>query len=73
MAILALREGAAIGVVAGANALLLTGENSHYRLVGAFGAFSISTIAGGNNGQILTLINHTGVADDYYQRFQCIY
>ena len=57
---LALREGTAITVVAGANALTLVGENSHYRLTGAAGAFNINTIAGGNDGQLLTLINATG-------------
>ena len=57
---LALREGTAIAVAAGANALTLAGENSHYRLTGAAGAFNINTIAGGNDGQLLTLINATG-------------
>lgn len=57
---LALREGTAISVTAGANALVPTGEFSHYRLTGAAGAFSISSIANGNNGQMLTLINATG-------------
>ena len=59
---LALREGTAIAVAAGANALTLTGENSHYRLTGAAAAFAINTIAGGNDGQLLTLINATGQA-----------
>lgn len=57
---LALREGTAIAVVAGSNALALTGEKSHYRLTGAAAAFSINTISGGNDGQVLTLINATG-------------
>lgn len=56
---LALREGTAIAVVAGANALTLTGEHSHYRLTTAVGAFTINTIANGNDGQVLTLINAT--------------
>lgn len=59
---LALREGTAIAVIAGSNALTLTGEFSHYRLTGAAGAFSINTIAGGNDGQLVTLINATGQA-----------
>lgn len=54
---LALREGTAIAVVTGSNALTLTGEFSHYRLTGAAGAFAVNTIAGGNNGQVVTLIN----------------
>ncbi|MFN8309570.1 MAG: hypothetical protein U0T73_06355 [Chitinophagales bacterium] len=57
---LALREGPVITVGAGVNSLVLTGEYSHYRLMGATGAFSISSIFIGNNGQILTLINSTG-------------
>ncbi|MBL0014235.1 MAG: hypothetical protein IPP30_11220 [Flavobacterium sp.] len=56
---LALREGTAISVLAGANAVALTGEYSHYRLTGAAGAFSISTITNGNDGQVLTLVNAT--------------
>ena len=54
---LALREGTAIAVVAGSNAVALTGENSHYRLTGAAGAFAVNTLTGGNDGQLLTLIN----------------
>lgn len=54
-----LREGTAISVLAGANAVALTGEYSHYRLTGAAGAFSISTITNGNDGQVLTLVNAT--------------
>lgn len=57
---LALREGTAITVVAGANAITLTGEYSHYRLTGATSTFNINTITGGNDGQVLTLINATG-------------
>ncbi|RZJ67775.1 MAG: hypothetical protein EOO50_04155 [Flavobacterium sp.] len=57
---LSLREGAAIAVISGANALTLTGEFSHYRLTGAAAAFSINSIANGDNGQMLTLINATG-------------
>jgi hypothetical protein len=57
---LALREGPAMAVATGSNALTLIGEYSHYRLTGAAGAFSINTIANGNDGQILTLINATG-------------
>lgn len=58
---LALREGVAINVFAGVNALpALVNEFSHYRLTGAGGAFSINSIAGGNNGQIVELINTTG-------------
>lgn len=57
---LALREGAAINVVAGGNAVILNGENSHYRLAGAAGAYSINTILNGNDGQLLTLMNTTG-------------
>lgn len=57
---LALREGTAMTVATGSNALTLVGENSHYRLTGAAGAFNINTIAGGNDGQLLTLINATG-------------
>ncbi len=56
---LALREGVAIPVALGANALTLTGEHSHYRLTTAAGAFAINTIANGNDGQVLTLINAT--------------
>ena len=54
---IALKEGTAMTVAAGNNALTLTGEYSHYRLTGAAGAFAINTITGGNDGQILTLIN----------------
>lgn len=57
---LALREGTAIAIAAGSNALTLTGEFSHYRLTGAAGAFDINTVTGGNDGQLLTLINATG-------------
>ncbi|HLP64332.1 hypothetical protein [Flavobacterium sp.] len=57
---LALREGAAINVIAGGNVVILNGENSHYRLAGAAGAYSINTILNGNDGQLLTLINTTG-------------
>lgn len=57
---LALREGTAITVIAGGNAVILNGENSHYRLTGAVGAYSINTILNGNDGQLLTLINTTG-------------
>ena len=56
---LALREGTAITVAAGVNAVSLLGEFSHYRLTGAVGAFSINTIFSGNDGQIITLINAT--------------
>lgn len=56
---LALREGTAIPVVTGSNALTLspTVQHSHYRLTGALGAFAINTIIGGNDGQVITLIN----------------
>ena len=54
---LALREGTAIVVAAGNNALALAGEFSHYRLTGAAAAFAVNTITGGNDGQLLTLIN----------------
>ena len=54
---IALKEGTAMTVAAGNNALTLTGEYSHYRLTGATSAFAINTITGGNDGQILTLIN----------------
>jgi hypothetical protein len=58
---LALREGTAIAVSAGANTLTLpAAKNSVYRLTGASGAFSISSISGGNDGMLLTLINATG-------------
>lgn len=57
---LALREGTAIAVVNGSNNLSPVGEFSHYRLTGATAAFTISTIANGNDGQLLTLINQTG-------------
>ncbi len=56
---IALQEGPAITVAAGNNALTLTGEFSHYRLTGTT-AFAVNTIANGNNGQIVTLINATG-------------
>lgn len=56
---IALKEGTAMTVAAGNNALTLTGEYSHYRLTGAAGAFAINTITGGNDGQVLTLINAT--------------
>lgn len=56
---IALREGTAIAVSTGSNAITLTGEFSHYRLTGAAGAFAINTIANGNNGQVVTLINAT--------------
>ncbi len=56
---LALREGTAIAVLAGNNAIALTGEYSHYRLTGA-SAFAVNTITNGNDGQVLTLINATG-------------
>ncbi len=54
---LALREGININVVAGVNNLTLVGEFSHYRLIGASGPFTVNTIAGGNDGQLLTFIN----------------
>ena len=57
---LALREGTAIAVTAGANAINPTGEFSHYRLTSAAGAFNINTISNGNDGQLLTLINVSG-------------
>ena len=56
---LAIREGTAIAVLAGVNAVSLLGEFSHYRLTGAVGAFSINTISSGNDGQLITLINAT--------------
>ncbi|CAM6000931.1 unnamed protein product [Sphagnum balticum] len=47
---LALREGTAFTVAAGANSLTLpTAKNSLYRLTGASGAFIISSISAGNN------------------------
>jgi hypothetical protein len=58
---LALREGTAISVASGANTITLpTAKNSVYRLTGAPAAFSISSISGGNDGMLLTLINATG-------------
>lgn len=57
---IALREGTAIACVAGNNAITLAGENSFYRLTGAAGAFAINTITGGNDGQLLFLINDAG-------------
>jgi len=58
---LALREGTAMTVAAGANTLTLpSAKNSVYRLTGASGAFSITSISGGNDGMLLTLINATG-------------
>ena len=58
---LALREGTAISVSAGANSISLpSAKNSVYRLTGAAGAFSISSISAGNDGMLLTLVNTTG-------------
>ncbi len=54
---IALKEGTAMTVAAGNNALTLTGEYSHYRLTGAASAFTVNTISGGNDGQYLILIN----------------
>ncbi len=57
---LALREGNAITVSAGVNNLATPAtEFSHYRLSGAAAAFSIASLGGGNNGQIVNLINTT--------------
>ncbi|MBX7240656.1 MAG: hypothetical protein K1X92_02825, partial [Bacteroidia bacterium] len=57
---LALREGAAMNVAAGINNLAApANEFSHYRLTGAAGAFSIASLGGGSNGQIVNLINTT--------------
>lgn len=58
---IALREGTAISVAAGANTITLpAAKSSVYRLTGATGAFSISSISAGNDGMLLTLINATG-------------
>jgi hypothetical protein len=60
MVVLALRERGSIAVAAGSNSLTLTGKYSHYRLTGATGAFTIGTLAAGNDGELVTLINTTG-------------
>jgi hypothetical protein len=60
---IALREGPAIVLPAATTfpVITLTGnEYSHYRLTGATIPFSLYSITGGNDGQILTLINTTG-------------
>jgi hypothetical protein len=55
---LALREGTALALVDGANNnVAITGEQSHYRITGPTAAFSVSGFTGGNNGQLLTVIN----------------
>ena len=58
---IALREGTAITVAAGVNTIVLpVSKSSVYRLTGASGAFSVSSISAGNDGMLLTLINATG-------------
>jgi hypothetical protein len=58
---LSLREGSAITVSAGSNTITLPSvKNSVYRLTGATGAFSITSISAGNDGSVLNLINATG-------------
>ena len=60
---LALREGPALALPNSATpaATLTAGsEYSHYRVTGPTVPFSLQTISGGNDGQVLTLINTTG-------------
>lgn len=60
---LALREGPALALPNSATpaATLTAGsEYSHYRVTGPTVPFSLQTITGGNDGQVLTLINTTG-------------
>ncbi|MBL7886632.1 MAG: tail fiber domain-containing protein [Flavobacterium sp.] len=60
---LALKEGPALALPNSATpaATLTAGaEYSHYRVTGPTVAFSLQTISGGNDGQVLTLINTTG-------------
>ncbi|MFN0202009.1 MAG: beta strand repeat-containing protein, partial [Bacteroidia bacterium] len=61
---IAMREGTAITAANGANNDIVLplnatygGEHSHYRITGPAAAFSLTGIAGGNNGQVVTLIN----------------
>ncbi len=57
---LALREGNALVLTNGANNNVSLGtERSHYRITGPTAAFSVSGFAGGNDGQILTVLNST--------------
>lgn len=60
---LALKEGPALALPNSATpaATLTAGsEYSHYRVTGPTLPFSLQTISGGNDGQVLTLINATG-------------
>jgi hypothetical protein len=58
---LALREGTALIVAAGSNSIALpSAKNSVYRLTGAAGSFSVTSISAGSDGNVLTLINATG-------------
>ena len=66
---IALREGPAISLVNTTYptiALPAGSEYSHYRLTGPTIPFWLYTIAGGNDGQILTLINTTGQPMNIY-------
>lgn len=56
---LALREGTALVMANGANNNLTLGAFSHYRIIGPTAAFSITGLAGGQNGKVVTLINTT--------------
>ncbi len=60
---LALREGPALVLPNSAfpSVTLTAGsEFSHYRITGPAMPFTIQTISGGNDGQVITLLNHTG-------------
>lgn len=60
---LALREGPTLVLPNSATpaATLTAGsEYSHYRVTGPTVSFTLQTISGGNDGQVLTLINNTG-------------
>ena len=56
---IALREGTPINLANGANSDIAIGNYSFYRITGPAGAFSITGLAGGQNGKMVTLYNTT--------------
>ena len=59
---LALREGTALALVNGANNNLAPSANSFIRITGPTAAFSVTGLAGGQNGKVLVLYNTTAFA-----------
>lgn len=56
---IAWREGTALALANGVNSNLAVGTNSYLRITGPTAAFSITGLAGGVNGKIVTLVNTT--------------